>query len=85
MRKRGWEAITTDILEATLKPEKKMRIMYKSNLNYTRFDKYFQDLLVKGLIETLDDSDGKTAYVISARGKTLLNALKKAREIFDSC
>ncbi len=84
-RKRGWGEITADILEATLKPEKKMRIMYKSNLNFERFDKYFQELLGKGLIEALNDSDGKTAYVISARGKTLLSALKKARDIFDSC
>jgi len=83
-RKRGWGEITADILEATLKPEKKMRIMYKSNLNFERFDKYFQELLGKGLIEALNDSDGKTAYVISARGKTLLSALKKARDIFDS-
>ena len=85
MRKRGWEAITTDILEATLKPEKKMRIMYKSNLNFERFDKYFHELLNKGLIENHCNSNGKNTYVISAKGKTLLAALKKAREIFDSC
>ncbi len=84
LRRRGWSAITVEILEATLRPQKKMRIMYKSNLNYERFDKYFQDLLKKGLIESSSDSEGKAVYVISARGKTLLDALKKAQDIFDS-
>ena len=41
MRKRDWGAITIDILEATLTPQKKMRVMYKANLNYERFNKYF--------------------------------------------
>jgi len=48
--KRGLGGITSDILEATLKPQKKMRIMYKANLNFERFEKHFQDLVGKGLI-----------------------------------
>ena len=56
--------------------------MYKANLNFERFDKYFQELLKKGLVEEQLDSDGKTAYLISKRGKTLLDCLRKAREIF---
>lgn len=82
MHKRGWEAITIDILEATLKPEKKMRIMYKANLNFERFSKYFHELLRKGLIEEQDGSDGKASYMISERGKTLLACLRKARDLF---
>ncbi len=84
MRKRDWGAITVDILEATLKPQKKMRIMYRSNLNFERFDKYFQDLLSKGFIESLNDSAGKPVYVVSAKGKTLLDALRTAHDLFDS-
>lgn len=84
MRKRDWGEITIDILEATRKPEKKMRIMYKSNLNFERFNKYFQDLVSKGLIEVHNNSEGKATYLISERGKTLLEALRKAADIFAS-
>lgn len=84
MHKRGWGGITIDILEATLKPEKKMRIMYKANLNFERFDAYFHELLSKGLVEAHDGSDGKAVYVITERGKALLDALRKARDIFAS-
>lgn len=79
--KRGWGTITIDILEATLTPQKKMRIMYRSNLNYARFNKYFSDFLKKGFIEAKEDHDGKVCYRISQRGKTLLDVLKKAQEL----
>ncbi len=80
MRKRGWGAITVDILEATLTPEKKTRIMYKANLNYDRFNNYFDDFLRKGFIERACDRQGNPAYKISERGKTFLVVLKKAQE-----
>ncbi len=81
MRKRGRGTITVDILEAALTPQKKMRIMYRANLNYVRFNKYFHDFLKKGFIEQIMDSDGKACYHISQRGKTLLMVLKKANEL----
>jgi predicted transcriptional regulator len=81
MHKRGRGTITIDILEATLTPQKKMRIMYRANLNYARFNKYFLDFLAKGFIERTIDSEGKTCYRISQRGKTLLAVLKKANEL----
>jgi len=82
--KRGWVEITIDILEATLTPEKKMRIMYRANLNFTRFNKYFYDLLRKGFIEKVNNPDRRTFYRISRRGKTLLAALRKAQDLFSS-
>lgn len=81
MRKRGWGGITIDVLEATLHPERKMRIMYRANLNFERFNRYFYDLLEKGFIEKVNDPNGKPLYKISERGKTLLAALKKAQEL----
>jgi predicted transcriptional regulator len=81
VRKRGWGTITIDILEATLTPQKKMRIMYRANLNYARFNKYFCDFLKKGFIEETADPEGKVCYHISQRGKTLLAVLKKANEL----
>ncbi len=80
-QKRGWDSITLDILSAALQPERKMRIMYKSNLNFKRFNKYFYDLIEKGFIEKIEDANGKFLYKTSERGKTLSAALKKAQEI----
>ena len=84
VRKRGWGAIVTDILEASLTPERKMRIMYKANLNFQRFDRYFKDLLAKGFVEKASDPDGSVLYRVSERGKTLLDALRKARDLAGS-
>jgi len=64
-----------------LTPQKKMRIMYRSNLNYARFNNYFSDYLKKGFIEAKKDHDGKMCYHISERGKTLLAVLRKAQEL----
>jgi len=81
VRKRSWTEITVDILEVALVPSNKMRIMYKSNLNFERFNKYFSDLLRKGLIVEMDN-DGRRVYEATDRGKNLLEVLRKAQEIF---
>jgi predicted transcriptional regulator len=80
--KRGWSKITAEILEAVSQPERKMRIMYRTNLNFDRFDRYFNDLLEKGFIEKSIDADGHPTYKISERGKTLLAAIEKVYELF---
>ena len=79
--KRGWIEITIDILEAALTPEKKIRIMYKANLSFVSFNKYFYELLRKGFIEEANDPDGKQMFRISEKGKVLLEALKKSRDL----
>ncbi|MCW4044506.1 MAG: winged helix-turn-helix domain-containing protein [Candidatus Bathyarchaeota archaeon] len=79
--KRGWDSITIDLLAAALQPEKRMRIMYKANLNFDRFKRYFYDLLEKGFIEKMEDNDGHAFYKTSERGKTLLAALRKAHDL----
>jgi predicted transcriptional regulator len=83
-RKRTKQAIVIEILEATLSAKKKMRIMYKANLNYDRFNRYFSDLTNKGFIDVVDGRDGKPAYRISERGRTLLATLQKAEDLFSS-
>lgn len=83
MNKRGWSDITIDILESGLTPLSKTRLMYKSNLNYARFQKYFLSFLQKNLLQEVKNTDGRTKYyVTSNRGKTLLKALKNAEKIF---
>lgn len=58
-----------------------MRIMYKSNLNFARFNTYFSDLLRKGFIEEINDSNGKMVYKTTERGRTLLEVLRKAQKL----
>jgi predicted transcriptional regulator len=81
VQKRSWPAIVIDILEAVLTPTNKMRIMYKSNLNFERFNRYFSDLLRKNLVEEMNSANGKRVYKITERGKTLLKTLRKAQEL----
>ena len=69
VHRRGRGTITMDILEATLIPRKKMRIMYRANLNYARFNKYFLDFLGKGFIEQTFDSEGKTLLSYFSAGQ----------------
>jgi len=84
MQKRSWPEITSDILEATLTGSNKMRIMYKSNLNFERFNKYFNDFLRKGFIEKKNGPNGRQVYKTTGRGRTLLEVLRKAQELFAS-
>jgi predicted transcriptional regulator len=84
VQKRSWTEITVDILEVTLSASNKMRIMYRSNLNFERFNKYFYDLLRKGFIEEMNDSNGRPVYKTTERGRTLLEVLKKAQDLASS-
>lgn len=68
-------------METTLNPANKMRVMYRSNLNFERFNRYFYDLLRKGFIEGVDDGNGRAMYKITVRGKTLLEVLKTAEQM----
>ena len=83
MKKRGWVDISMDILESASSPLTKTRLMYKSNLNYVRFNAYFRDFLKKGLLEeTVNNVGNGKVYVVSKQGKVLLLALKNAEKLF---
>ena len=84
MQRRSWAEITVDILEVTLTPCNKTRIMYRANLNFERFNKYFYDFLRKGLIEEKNGPNGRLTYKTTERGRTLLKAVRKAQELFFS-
>jgi len=84
MKKRGWVEVSIDVLESAITPKKKTRLMYKSNLNFARFNAYFDDFLRKGLLEEVDGNDNWTVYVTSERGRTLLAALKSAERLFSN-
>ena len=84
MQRRSWPAIIIDILDVTLVPTNKTRVMYKSNLNFERFNKYFYDLLRKGFIEEMNDSNGRSSFKTTERGRDLLEVLRVAQELFFS-
>ncbi len=81
VKKRGSVDIYIDILESALTPLNKTRLMYKSNLNFARFNVYFREFLQRGLLEKAVDSDGRAGYCVSERGKALLDALKNAEKL----
>jgi predicted transcriptional regulator len=83
LQKRGWGTIAIEILEAALSAQKKTRIMYLTNLNYVRTNKYLVDFVRRGFILEVVDSEGKREYVISEEGKIFLLALKNAKDIAD--
>lgn len=83
MRKRSWGAISIDILEAALTPQKKTNIMYKANLDNDSFNKYFNYFLKNGFIVEASDSDGMPEYKISERGRLFLVALRNVQDFAD--
>ena len=62
-------------------PQKKMKIMYKTNLNYIRFNRYLKDFLSNGFLESVEDEEGNGCYRITQKGKDLLSILRKANEL----
>jgi len=58
--------------------------MYRANLNFIRFERYFGELLSKGLIVVVDNPgsySGGVVYQTTEKGRELLVILKQARDI----
>jgi predicted transcriptional regulator len=55
--------------------------MYRANLNFDRFHRYFGDLLRRGFIEEVNNGNGRMMYKITERGMDFLEVLKKAQEL----
>lgn len=82
MQRRSWPEIIGDILEVALVPTNKTRIMYSSKLSFGRFNRYFYDLLRRGFIEETNDSNERSVYKTSERGRDLLEVLRTVQELF---
>ena len=80
-RRRGRIEIMMDILDQALKGANKTKIMYRANLNFSRFERYFRELSKKGLIEVIDDPDASVVYKTTERGRELLRVLMKAEKL----
>ena len=84
MVRRSRTEVIIDILDEALRGANKTRIMYRANLNFLRFERYFCELLKSGLVEVVDNPSeefGGVVYRTSERGRELLETLKKASEI----
>ena len=81
-RRRSRVEVIMDILSEARKGSNKTRIMYRCNLNFVCFNRYFKELLEKGLIvEVALDPDGIRVYKTTDKGLQLLEVLKKAKDL----
>lgn len=84
MSRRSQREIITDILTEAIKGASKTRIMYRANLNFLRFKRYFSELESKGLVAVLSNPGRGIVYRTTEKGKALLETLKKAEQIMSS-
>ena len=81
-RRRSRVEVIKDILKEARRGANKTRIMYRSNLNFASFNRYFRELIEKGLIvEVESNPDGTKIYKTSEKGLQLLEVLEKADEL----
>lgn len=73
--KRDSLRILVDILNAlnTSRAMRKMSIVYKSNLNFERIEKYLRLLLSTSLIEAAGSPDGSERYRITRKGQAFIS------------
>ena len=80
-RRRGRVEIMMAILDQALTGANKTKIMYRANLNFSRFERYFRELSKKGLVEVIDDPDASIVYRTTERGAELLRVLREAEKL----
>ena len=84
MRRRSRVEVIVDILSEAMKGANKTRIMYRANLNFIRFERYFGELLANGLIVVVDNpgvESGGVVYQTTDKGRALLSILRQAQNI----
>ena len=83
MGRRSRTGVIIDILSEALDEANKTRIMYRANLNFLRFNRYFSELLDAGLIAVFDNPgsefSGGMVYRTTEKGRELLKVLEKAK------
>lgn len=73
--------LVADILAEAMSGANKTRIMYRANLNLSRFDVYLSELLKNGLLTREKNGNGPIVYRTTAAGVSLLETLRKAEEL----
>ncbi|MDH5437285.1 MAG: winged helix-turn-helix domain-containing protein [Candidatus Bathyarchaeota archaeon] len=72
--------VIKDILTEASRGANKTRIIYRANLNFVRFNKYFSELVKKGLIVGVNNPGGGVVYQTTEKGKALLEVLREAEQ-----
>lgn len=62
--------IVRDVLTVALVRVRKTRIMYRANLSFVQLEKYLEELLTTGLVE----SAGASTYVTTKKGEEFLQS-----------
>ena len=85
MKRRNRITIIVDILDAASEGASRTRIMYLANLNFSRFERYFGELLDKGLIEQENSTTarGWPIFKTTEKARAILEQLKKLDEYTD--
>lgn len=80
-RKRSKLEICLDVLRAIRAGySKPTNIMYKSNLSWITLQEILNFLISRGLVSAIENN-GRKLYVITAKGKSVLNSLEEAYSI----
>jgi predicted transcriptional regulator len=78
--RRGEIEIMRDILEACLRGANKTKIVYRSNLNFSRLEKYLELLLNLGFISVVDKPERNVAYRTTDAGLNFINGCLKVQK-----
>ena len=86
MKTRSEWRIILDILRVIYEEEKegkvkKTRIMHKANLDWKNFQKRFNSLLDKGVIESTSDPEKGESYYLTEKGIDLMKRLREVEVI----
>jgi predicted transcriptional regulator len=71
--------VIVDILSESLEGTNKTRIMYRANLNSSRFNRYLSEMLERGLLVEGSGVGGGVVYRVTEKGRSLLETLRKAQ------
>lgn len=83
IRRRSRLEIIAEILDAAIDGAVKTNIMYRANVNFIQFNEHLQCLLEARLIRTIR-SGRKTLYVITEKGKLLLDRFNETEEMLNT-
>ena len=76
VKRRNRLEIIADILSCAVGGGvKATHIVYRANLNHSRFRRYVEYLERRGLVESLDGPDGSRVYRTTEKGRLLLELL----------
>ena len=81
-RRRGEVEIMRDVLKACLRGANKTKIVYGTNLNFSRLERYLKTLLGLGFVVEENDSSGSVMYKTTQAGIEFFNRCLKNRKGF---